>query len=513
LNDVSARVAGLAPAYSEADCRAEKNEVTLTCAAGKRIELSVIDAVTHLPVSGARGSIVRIGRSGFTKVVVTDTDADGHALLGPLSQVAAEEANPGFVPSETMVLVQHPRYGDYSANLDPEVSPLLVELLSGGELTGRVHWGGAVPTRLYMLSLEYRGADGFLEAFHLPRFTVTDLAGEFHVTNLLPGKYRAKLSDRFLDQDPLGMARDDFSVPTLHEDDLEIKNGETTQLVIDLSPSGRGATARIAGHVRLDGHNLVGAEVHVRGNESLRVETDGGGRFETVPFSVRGKTWISVEGDVPLSSGRTQHAQLYQQSIELAPDELKQIDLDLYPLTIRVHVLEAGSSRPVPEANVSANATEGPSGNTDCSTNPAGEAELLILEPGDYVLTASADGFGRTSSTVKVSAQGLSEPAKIELPRSVPCVGRVVVDPSVLPEKRRGFAYLRVQGVDNGNSSGTMLKAPDYTFTLDGLAAGKYNTWIYLGGQQSEQGSFELGADGEQDLVLTFNPAQTPAGD
>lgn len=518
LYDITARAPGLAPAYLQAECRATVNEVTLVCSTGRRIELTVLDAVTKTAVAGARASALHVGSTGFSKIAVQSTDQDGRALLGPLPNLGAEAGPDAFFPAETMVLVQHPRYSDHSANLEPNAVPLVVELQAGGALAGRVHWGGAVPTRLYMLTLEYRGADGFLEAFHMPRFSVTDFAGEFRVAALAPGQYSVELSERFLDQDPLGLMNDEFSAPTLHREELEIRNGETTELVIDLTPTGRGATARIVGRVRVDGRNLQGAEVEVRGNERVKVVTDSSGRFETVPFSIREGTWISIEGDVPLAGAPARRMPLYSESVELADGDVHEIDLDLYPLTLRVQVVDSASGEPVPEAQVSAEAKDhgdvesfdrqGQGSATQANTNATGEAVLLILKPGQYSLEAKAAGFGEASSQVDVPEQGLSEATSIRLPRAVPCAGRVQVVPSESAALGQGFAYLHVQGEDNTSSSGTMLNAPDYEFTLDGLAAGKYQGRIYLGGRQGEEVLFELGPDGDRDLVLSFIPSE-----
>ena len=69
----------------------------------------------------------------------------------PLPDFSREEQISGYFPAEAMLLVQHPRYGDHSAKLEQNATSVVVELESGGTLAGRVHWGGAVPTRVYML--------------------------------------------------------------------------------------------------------------------------------------------------------------------------------------------------------------------------------------------------------------------------------------------------------------------------------------------------------------------------
>lgn len=508
--DLTVHAPGLAPATQQVECLAQENEVTLTCGRGHRIELRVVDAATKAPIAGARGSILRVGGAGFSKLSVASTDPEGHAWLGPVQTLAAGEVLTGFLPSETMVLVQHPSYGDHSATLEPDLSPLIVALEAGGTLASRVHWGGAIPTRLYMLTLEFRGADGFLEMFHMPRFGLTDLAGECRLANLAPGRYRVALSERFLDQDPLGLMNEDFDPATLHRAEVEIRNGETTELVIDLTPTGRGETARIVGRVRWDGRSLEGAEVSVRGNESLQVLTDARGRFETPSFAVRDSTRITIAGDIRTPDGETRRMQLLEESVELSQDDVHEIDLDLYPLTLRVEVVD-GAGHPVPEASVNAQfkdkaGTRG-SGNGS-TTNSLGEAELLILKSGDFLVTAGAKGFGKATTPVTVPAEGLTERVSIRLPRSVPCAGRILVGASSAAGPGRGSGYFFVRGEGHANSAGTRLQPPDYAFELEGLPEGEYKTWIYLGGRRGEEGTLVLGPEGERDLVLEFIPAE-----
>ncbi len=510
--EVAARVGGLAPSFVAAECLASVNEVTLVCTPGLHVEVRVQDALTKAPVVGARASVMRAGAAGFSKVAVERTDADGRARLGPLAPFPEAGARTAAMPNETLLLVQHPRYSDHSARLQPgDVDARVVELLAGGTLAGRVHWGGAVPTRLYMLTLEYRGAEGFLEAFHLPRFSVTDLAGEFRVGALSPGRYGLELSERFLDKDPLGLMGTGFEPPTLHRQDFEIRNGETTEVVIDLTPTGRGATASLVGRIRVDGRPLGGAEVAVSGNEDLSVTSDGSGRFETAPFSVLGTSWITITGDVAPAGGGARRVLLHSESVQLQDGDVHEIDLDLYPLTLRVQVLDAASGAPVAGAEVlvqpkRAEGERNTQTRDQAETDAAGEAELLIMAPGEHFLTTSASGFGRASTPVEVRAEGATEPAIVRLPRAVPCAGRVQVD-AFGPAGSGGIAFLNVRGDGHPNSAWAQVRSPDYTFAFDDLTEGNYRAQIYFGGRRSKDEPFVLAPGGDEDLVLTFVPA------
>jgi len=505
LYEVTARVPGLAPATTEIDCRSDESEVTLTVQAGRRIDVAVVDAATKEPIANAHASALATGARGFRKLAIATTDASGHAQLGPLADLS-DEPPVEYLPNEQVLYVQHARYGDHSATLDPDETSLVVELHAGGALAGRVHCGGVKPTRLYMLTVSFRGADGFLEFFHLPRFAVTDLEGAFRLTNLGPGEYHVSLSERFLQDDPVGLMVDEFDPPTLWSGDAAIHDGETTELDIDLTPTGRGALARVVGHVRYDGHNFEGARVSVRGNENVDVVSDASGRFETAPFSVNGMTYIQIEGDLSLADGEKRTLQLHSESVQLAQDDVHEIELDLYPLKLHAQVVADATGEPVPDASVWVS----PQGDSDggretAMTDGSGNVELYVLQAGDYALGVNAAGYGQCSSSVKVAAEGDSGTHVLRLSRAVPCAGRVVRE-TPTEDDQSGFGYLWVH--DMGSvSTGAMLEQPDHTFRVEGLSPGKYKGQIYMRGEQSREVEFELGPDGDENLVLYFEPA------
>lgn len=507
--EISARSAGHAPGFLTANCLGEETEVTLTMPAGRRLDVTVLEAGSKTPIAAARTSVMRASGAGLTKLAVRVTGEDGHVVLGPLPDMPADGGQ-GFMPDTTIISVQHPRYGDHSVELDPTASELVVELQPGGTLAGKVHWGGAVPTRLYMFSLEFRGEEGFMGLFHLPRFTVTDLAGEFRIANLTPGKYRASLSERFLQQDPLTMMVNDFEPATLWREELEIRNGETTEIDIDLTPSGRGVTARLTGQVRFDGRALEGAKVRVSGNGNIETLTDARGRFETAEFSCLERVSVRIEGEVALGVGQRREMELYSEWLKLENEEVKDLQLDLYPIPLRTRVLADASNEPIAGARVSAQLQKenrGWSGNEPVVTDANGEAELLVLQPGEYTVSAEGDGFTRMQTTATVTAEGVAEPVALRLRQSVPCAGRVQIDP-LYANGPNGFSYLWVTS-EQGNSSGAGLEQPEHTFELENLPPGTYTAHLYVGGRQGEEVTFELGPNGDENLLFTFTPRAT----
>ena len=505
--EVSARLAGFAPGFLEASCLAETNEVTLTMPVGRRLEVTVVEAGTKAPVREAQVNVMRASGAGLVKLAGKRTGENGIVALGPLPDLPPP-VQQNFMPDTSIVQVQHPRYGEHATTLAPDLTSLVVELQPGGTLAGKVHWGGAVPTRVYMLTLEYRGADDFLELFHLPRFTVTDLAGEFRLTQLVPGKYQAALSERFLQQDPLALMSESFEPPTLHREEIEIRNGETTELVIDLTPTGRGATARIRGHVRYDGRNLAGAKVRFSGNGSLELETDAGGRFESPELPCMERTYVRITAELALGNQAPREVELFTENLELERDEVRDLNLDLYPIPLRVRVLADPGNEPIADANVGANMQKenrGWSSDESWTTDANGEVELFVLEPGRYGVSAQGGGFTRATEMVEVPAEGLAEPVVVRLKRSVPCAGRVEFDPS-FNQGAEGWSYLWVRS-EQGNTSGTQIEPPDHTFALENLPPGKYTAQLFVRGQRGQEVEFELGPAGDENLVLLFAPA------
>ncbi len=507
--DILARIEGRSPGYQYTTLQEENTEITLQCLEGHKINVTVLDALTKEPIERARASLLRASASGFSKLDVEYSNAAGQADLGPVRDYSEETVHE-FFPTETILLVQHPDYGDNASKFETSELVTAVMLEKGGSLSGHVHWGGAVPTRLYMIILEHRGDSGFLEMFTPPRIGLSDLEGEFSFTNLAPGKYGFELIERFLDQDPLSFINDDFNPVTLYRQEFEIVNGQTTEIEIDLSPTGRGPTAAIRGRVRVDGADIQGATVSIRGNERLKVQTDSYGRFETAEFSIMNQIRVKITGDVSVDGAKKRGMNLYEASLELENGETREIDIDLYPLSLEVEVVDAVSGQPVEGAQVRARIKkkdEGASGtgfqDKGAKSDRAGLATMLIPNPGEFTLSVSADGFAKNSSSVEVPEGGMRRPTAVQIAPSVPCKGMIRFD-SVTPTTG-GFSYIHVRSEDNVISQGTRLQAPEYTFDIDGLAVGKYNVWIYVSGQRSET-SFDLGPEGEVELLLDFHP-------
>ena len=515
LYDITAHKEGLTPGFVQEEVLEGGLEVTLQCRTGHQLRLLVLDAGTGEPVPEAKALVLRASQEGFLRLDTEHTDSTGQARLGPLQEFP-DAGGASLFPSQTMLVVQHPDYGDATHELLPGAPEMVSELERGGILAGRVHWGGAVPTRAYMILLEYREQEDLLTMFYPPRIGLSDHEGSFRVGNLAPGKYRFELIERFLDQDPLGLIKDQFNPVTLHREDIEISNGQTTEVEVDLTPTGRGETAAIRGRVRVDGVSIEGASVKVRGNEKVEVKTDQWGRFETPEFSILRKVRVSIRADISVAGADEREMRLYEGNLELQNGEVREIDVDLYPMTLQVRVTDALSGQPLADATVSARIDKKTDHNQDHNQDPAGAfrdekassdasgvATLLIPHAGNMVISVRCEGYSRASTSVEVPETGLTEPVEVLVTAQVPCRGRVQFDPGTSPEN--GFSYLQVRAREGGHSGGTTLQAPDYTFDIEGLSEGDYDYWLYMR-QSRSTGTFTLGPEGETDLLFDFVP-------
>ena len=506
--DLAAHVAGRAVGREHAELWDEESEIVLTCPAGRTVVVSVVDQATGEPVPRARARILEATEAGFTRLDGANTDRDGRARLGPIGS----SSGPGIDDeSPHVLLVRHPRYADHSIALPEDQTRVAVALHGGGTLAGRVHLGGALPTQLYMLTLEYRGADGVLEIFNMPRFGLTDLEGAFRLDGLVAGEYRVELFERFLDEDPTGLMNEEFEPSNLFSETVTIEVGATTELVIDLTPTGRGPTARITGHVRVAGLGVAGADVSIDGNGSQRLTTDSWGRFDSGEISVRDNVWISVQGDVPLPSGETRRMPIFRESVELEEGETRRVEIDLEPVKIPVLVVEEGTGEPVADAEAVATMSGANwfwrgGDRPRFPTDVAGEAEVWVLSAGDYSVTVDAEGYATASRRVTAPEGGVAEVTRFEVTRAVPCAGRVAVQGHLATEG--GFSFVSVRKEDDSVHGSMRLTGPEYAFELEGLTPGSYKAWLYVDGTEGEEQSFELGPDGNPHLVLDFVPSE-----
>ncbi|TDJ73254.1 MAG: carboxypeptidase regulatory-like domain-containing protein [Planctomycetota bacterium] len=510
--ELTARPKGLAKARQRVELLpGQAAELTLICEAGQGLELTVIDARTGAGIAGARASIVGAGFPFLAAFAVGRTGPDGRVHLGPYSLRKEENGAFGFGLAGRQILVQHPRYADTSVPLDAGVQATQVALVRGGSLHGRILWGSDPPRSVYMLVLENTdGPGGIMEAFLPPRLGRSDMSGAFRFTNLPPGTYELTVFDRFLDQDPLMLLVAQEEPTMVHrEDDVQLEPGGRTDVVIDLSPSGRGQTARIEGSVYLDYHPVAGARVRVSGRgPGVSVKTDERGNFETPDFLALGEVYVRVSGDVETPTAVLKNALLHSEALTLVPQRVHRLDLDLQSQPLQVRVTGSGGA-PVAGARVQLHSEGGYGGQPSSKTDERGRAELTLIGEGQRDVRVSAEGYADNSVAIDPTAADFGGEVEIELRGAVTCAGLCDLTAFEFLGSGNG-AYLQITGPGGGGWK--RLDADDLsddrraTFRVEGLQPGSYEAHLWVNGRQAKAISVELPEGGAEHLLLAFEP-------
>jgi hypothetical protein len=502
---VEAHANGFAPARQKFDHHGQESLVQVTCAPGQRLTVRVLDAVTGAAVARAHASIIAPTTALVGAVAAAWTGADGLAELGPFTPLseALELGKQNSGPEDVVLRVQHPAYGEHCASIPPGLAVLDVRLAAPCTLTGRIHWGGATPDRRYMLFLTRDGVRDTAEMFATPRLNLSDAEGKFRFTGLAAGRYELHVAERYFEGDPLGLVIAQSEPVMRFRAELDVRPGEPTFVDVDLTPTGKGPTARIEGSVRVNGAPVADAEVVLNGSERVTLHTDSNGEFRSGELSALRGVWSTIEGDVELGDGTRLRRQLDQRWTEVKPGQVVRIDVDLQLAAIVVEVRDKVSGTPLEGANVAVQGLE-----VAASTDADGHATLSVDVKEGTSLQISAESYAQHTVRLDAKSEPMDDRLVIELEKSVPCKGRVIMNAGDVAATTQ-WSYIHVRHVTTGASSGTSLEARnDFSFAFDGLGPGRYQAHIYMNGDQGAPVEFELGPAGASDLALEYTPQQ-----
>ena len=501
--ELRARVAGRTTTHARIEVGEATGVFTLTCGAGIRLALTVIDETSGEPVPGARATIMRTGMPLVSTLALGWSDARGEVQLGPFELVPEEVAAEGPMGSRPPILVvEHPGYAGHDEVLQPSGAATVVRLQAGGALHGLIHWGGAVPERLYMIILEYRDADGLAELVHVPKLGLSGPTGEFRFGNLRAGEYRIEIFERFLDGDIVGLARDQQEPVRVHRENLEVTPGSTTELQIDLSPSGQGPTGRIVGSLRIDGAPLEGAHVRIERSRDMSIRTDAWGRFDSGDIPVQRSSNVTITADLSHYPGGQSEQPIHDERIGLEAGDVHRIDLNLSPRILNVEVVDASSEVPLEGVTVFVRRQENGRGRrTRGETDRVGSVQLLLLHEGPHAVEAHRAGYVVQHAQTDSEPVAGEEALKIELVSAAPCAGRIEI--SSFEHDPGNPLWLHVTR-EGGGDAWEHMRAGQLEFSFDNLGAGTYRAQLYTQGGQSEEITFELGEQGDRNLLLRF---------
>ena len=440
-------------------------------------------SVTVQVVESATGDPVH-----YATVGVFDPKGDNDTRKVPLSTTRTGPDGTvrvnGLKNGTYRVAVIHPAYATAEEEMIVPGEMAVIELRGGGTLQGRVHAANNPPDKERFVAMGVRGKERF------PRFTVTDENGEFEVTHLEPGDYTVTIMQRFANQS-LSDQISGFE-QFMPERFLEatIVEGETTYLDVDILGTGvDGPTARVRGRVFLNSAPGVDMTVSARpkgewrGRKSARTDQNGFFDFGEV---AAGKVTVAVRqkgrSDMFMSS------QLVEQSIDLEPNETREVNFDIRTGSLRGMAMLESKRTPAPGAQINLRGEGGDEWEgtrMDTVAGRDGSFYFPSVPAGTYRVRARRDGYAEALATgIKVSYNGEPPPVELILSKGVDVLGMLEL-PSGMETPR--FLWIEFQSKDqNGERAGGRVDADSLQFHVDGLKPGLYEVRL-----RSRQG-FEL---------------------
>ena len=520
-----------APAESKFKHEDEETECVVKLKPARVITASVVDAATGLPVENAYVRVAGQTDRLLGGFAADYSDAEGRAELGPLPLAGDKslDVGMGMWSLEPILTVEHPAYGSEGKLLPKDSDSVTIELTPACTLSGVVTWGGGTPLEIYMVSLVRRpggkgdevgmGRDwGRVMSLMMsaPRTTLTNLTGEFRFGGLAAGSYEMVLSRRFLDSDPLEFIIKQQEPEVILTQRVEVGAGDENFVELTLEPDGEAPRAIIEGQVIVNGEGLAGATVKITQDEEVQeLYTNSGGGFRSDPLSTQEWCNIEIEGEVELANGEVEVRRLYDEwkkpSVDRSQNEIL-VELDFG--TVVIEVLDAATGAPVEGATVSVSGkgrrrgfgprmeltasvmAEVPSG-----TDSNGQISVEVDRKGKQSLNVTHPDYEELRKSVNLDPSGPAPHATVRLTRSVPCRGRAVLPDGFLTGETPGNLFFRAT---EGGSREWVGIAENGDFSVNGLKPGTYRVQAFSGRNRTKSATFELGPQGNENLVLEF---------
>jgi len=461
----------------------------ITLGAGGIVRGSVTDAAGS-PVPAAVVTVQGVGRTfAFGPMAAPEAVTDAGGLFEMR----------GVATGAVQVTVRHPSFaeGKASADVDPAKDPpeVRIALLQGGRIEGRARRrdGTAVTGAVNVFSR--RAGSSFSPN------TMTPIApdGTFVVEHVAAGTVNVVL-----------MEGSGGQLSSSKEREVELLEGQTATVEFvprDILVTGhvtRGGAA--AGNLRLrvfgDHFNAMflssgAAAPPAAGPQRMTALTREDGAYEML-VDEPGKGTVRIESLDGTVTYPTQR-------VEFPDADTFAFDIALPTAALSGIVVDRDTDQPVPKANVFAASTH-PDPNARFATAAMANAVTgtdgrfrLEIEPGEYKVSARAEGFSAEVLTLNVGESGASD-VRLALGRGLSIRGRVV------DSRGQGVGSLRVGAVtgdlDSPRWGGAAISMPDGTFEIAGLAAGDFNLVA-----QSDLGFFGVRPGvtaGSSDVTLTL---------
>jgi hypothetical protein len=199
------------------------------------------------------------------------------------------------------------------------------------------------------------------------------------------------------------------------------------------------------------------------GIQRLTALTRGDGTYEMLA-DAPGQHWVELS----MADGR---GRLRPRSLDLPDADAYTFDIAIPASTVSGIVVDAKDGRPL-RGTVGATPTERQAGvfGTPGSSGADGRF-VLDLDPGDYTISASAEGYARATTEATVTESGLSD-VRLALARGLAISGKV------LDGRGRGvgglFVLMTSRAGSNRLPGAPARTLPDGSFSIEGLEEGEH---------------------------------------
>jgi protocatechuate 3,4-dioxygenase beta subunit len=487
-----------------------------------------VSSVAVAPERTTDVGVIRVARGGVVRGLVVDTS--GGAVVGANVRVQgpgqdmmrwspnlATESDPtgafeirGVPEGPKHVSASHRDYAPADAQVDvvaargPAETRLI--LSQGGRIEGSARKRDGTPLTGLHVNAHSMGG-GHLNWGAQPHAT-TGADGRFALDHVRPGQTSVSLMTT-------GSGAAGMSVSTnMQSKTVEVREGETV-MVDFLSRE-----ILVTGHVTRSGTPLAAVRIQLMGEMGTTFVMGGplGNGVAAAPTGPqRLKAVTNDDGyyELIVDDPGKYHAWIESQDsrrsypsreLEIPDVETHTADLAFSGVPITGVVVDKDNEQPVAQAAVHI----APKAKTDDSwqlasggrTGPDGRFQIEA-DPGDYTLSAQAEGYGQARIDVSVSSAGLSD-VRLEMERGLEIRGRV------LDSRGRALSGIGVHArneVEGFAGFGWAQTLPDGTFRMSGLAAKPYNL---CAGAQMVGYAIKVGVQpGDGNLAMTLRPAGT----
>lgn len=489
---------GFQTATESVELGATPTELTLSLGAATEHRVLVVDGHDGAPVADAKVLLVAWNRMTLTDAT---TDADGVARLTVPSNSE---------PREPRLHVWHPGFAvalDIPLRLQEQ--PQRIELGHGGSLRVQVLERGRPVATPRTLRLE-------IFAFEFaPLQATTDTTGFVTFERIAPLTWRYDLLEPAKMPQALERGADPEQGVQI-SGRVGVRADERTELVLELDPgfdAPEGSMARVQGRAQLKGATKD-LYVELRGTGELgeferELTLDASGAFDS-GWLKPGKyvAWLKLRRMAEEDSTSTP----WRGVLELAPGELRTLDLQLARTKLELRVLDA-EAKPVPDAHYEIlDATGRRLGEQLLSSDADGRGAFTLYQPGDYTAFAEHPTRGYAESTFKVSASEKHLTLELKLDPGLSCSGTLSAPAELLGSDSGGgrWLHLHLRRVDSpsGRSRSVSVRADEHgrgSFALSGLRPGRYSASLGVSGPARPIPiEFELGPEGARGLAFDF---------